>query len=137
LLRKERKIRNPLIIIFVSYPEDGVEKLLRDDGARIRMYVVRCYSIRTYGIELRGCSCKSNIEVIQRCQSKILRAIVDAPWYVTKDMIHKYLSIPTVHEVIHDRSIKHRTKLESHSNPLLPTPPTKQHHTKTEKTVAN
>ena len=66
-----------------------------------------------------GCACKSNIAVIERCQSKILRAIVDAPWYVTNDMIHKDLGIPTVHEVIHARSMKHRTKLESHSNPLL------------------
>jgi hypothetical protein len=39
--------------------------------------------IWTYGIELWGCACKANIAVIHRCQSKILRAIVDAPWYVT------------------------------------------------------
>ena len=49
----------------------------------------------------------------------MLRAIVDAPRYVTNDMIHKDLGIPTVHEVTLERSIKHRTKLESHSNPLL------------------
>jgi hypothetical protein len=75
--------------------------------------------IWTYGIELGGCASKSNIAVIQKCQSKILRAIVDAPWYVTNDMIHKDLGIPTVQEVIHERSIKHCTNLESHSNPLL------------------
>ena len=75
--------------------------------------------IWTYGIELWGCACKSNIAVIQRCRSKILRATVHAPWYVTTDMIHKDLGIPTVKEVIHERSIKHRTNLESHSNPLL------------------
>jgi hypothetical protein len=32
--------------------------------------------IWTYGIELWGCACKSNIAVIQKCQSKILRAIL-------------------------------------------------------------
>ena len=47
------------------------------------------------------------------------RATVDAPWYINNDMIHEDLGIPTAHEVIHDRSIKHRTKLESHSNSLL------------------
>jgi hypothetical protein len=73
----------------------------------------------TYGIELWRCASKSNIAVIQRCQSKILRATVDAPRYVTNDMIHKDLGIPTVQEVIHARSIKHRTKLASHPNPLL------------------
>ena len=75
--------------------------------------------VRTYGFELCGCASKSNIAVIQRCQSKILRAIVDAPRYVINDMIHKDLGIPTVKEVIHERSIKHRTKLASHPNPLL------------------
>ena len=47
--------------------------------------------------------CKSSTAIIQRCQSKILRAIVDAPWYVTNDMIHEDLGIPTVQEVIHDQ----------------------------------
>jgi hypothetical protein len=73
----------------------------------------------TYGIELWGCASKSHIAVIQRCQSKILRAIVDTPWYVTNDMIHKDLGIPAVQEVIHERRIKHRTKLDSHPNTLL------------------
>jgi hypothetical protein len=73
----------------------------------------------TYGIELCGCACKSNIADIQRCHSKILRATLDAPRYVTNDTIHKDLGIPTVQEIIHERSIKHRTYLESHSNPLL------------------
>jgi len=75
--------------------------------------------IWTYGIELWGCTCKSNIAVIQRCQSKILRATVDAPWYVTNDMIHKELRIPSVQEVIRERGIKHHTNLESHSDPFL------------------
>ena len=43
-------------------------------------------------------------------------SIVGAPWYVTNDMIHKDLGITAVHEVIHNRNTKHRTKLESHSS---------------------
>jgi len=36
----------------------------------------------------------------------LLRATVDAvPRYVTNDMIHRDLCIPTVPDVIHDRSI--------------------------------
>jgi hypothetical protein len=81
--------------------------------------------IWTYGIELWGCACEVNIAIIQRCQSKILRAIVDAPRYVTNDTIHKNLGIPTVQEVIHERSTKHRTNLESHSNPITSTPSTR------------
>jgi hypothetical protein len=90
---------------------------------KLLLYKSIITAIWTYGIELWGCACKSNIAVRQRCQSKNLRATVDTPWYVTNDMIHKDLGIPTVHEVIPDRSVKHRTKLEPHSNPLLQTLP--------------
>jgi len=75
--------------------------------------------IWTYGLELWGCASKSNIAIIQKFQSKLLRAIVNAPWYVTNAMIHSDLGISTVQDVIHDRSNKHRAKLQSHPNPLL------------------
>jgi hypothetical protein len=57
--------------------------------------------------------------ISKSCQSKILCAVVDAPCFVINDMIHRDLGIPAVHDVIHDRNIKHRTKLEPHSNPSL------------------
>jgi hypothetical protein len=72
--------------------------------------------IWSYGLELWGCASKSNIAITQQCQSKILRAIVDAPWYVTNAIIHNDLGIPPIH---HDKSSKHRAKLQSHLNPLL------------------
>jgi hypothetical protein len=96
----------------------GRKSHLTEDN-KLLLYKTIITPIQTYGIELWGCACKSNIPVIQKCQSKILRATVDAPWYVTNDMIHKDLGIPPVQEVIHERSIKHHTNLELHSNPLL------------------
>ena len=74
--------------------------------------------IWTYGLELWGCASKSNIAIIQRFQSKLLRAIVNAPWYITIAMIHSDLDIPTVQDVIHDRSKKHPAKLQSYPNLL-------------------
>jgi hypothetical protein len=88
-------------------------------GPKLLLYKSLITPVWTNGIGLWDCACKSNTTVIQRCQSTILRAIVDAPRYVIKDMIHKVLGIPSVQEVIHERSITHRTNLESHSNPLL------------------
>jgi len=75
--------------------------------------------IWTYGLELWGFASKSNIAIIQRFQSKLLRAIVNAPWYITNAMTHSDLGIPTIQDVIHKRSNKHRAKLQSHPNPLL------------------
>jgi hypothetical protein len=43
--------------------------------------------IWTYGMELWDCASKSNISIIQITQSKILRMIVDAPWYVSNATI--------------------------------------------------
>ena len=67
--------------------------------------------IWTYDLELRGCASKSNIAIIQRFQSKLLRAISNAPWYITNAMIHSDLGIRTGQDVIHVRSNKHRAKL--------------------------
>ena len=88
-------------------------------GNKLLLYKSLITPVWTYGIELWGCACKSNIAIIQRCQSKILRATVDAPWHVTNAKTHEDQGIPTVQEVIHDRSTKHRIKLETHLNPLL------------------
>jgi hypothetical protein len=38
----------------------------------------------------------SNIEILERFQSKALRMIVDIPWYVMNTVIRRDLQIPTV-----------------------------------------
>jgi hypothetical protein len=49
--------------------------------------------------------------------------IVDAPWYsyVSNATLHADLGISYVHEVIHQKRNKHRTRLGTHENPLLKT----------------
>ena len=54
--------------------------------------------IWTYGIELWGCSSKSNVNIIQRFHSKILRMIAGAPRYVSNQTLHVDLSTTTVEE---------------------------------------
>jgi hypothetical protein len=56
--------------------------------------------IWTYGIQLWGTISNSNFEILERFQSKFLRLIVDAPWYVSNSVIRKDLQIPTVKEEI-------------------------------------
>jgi hypothetical protein len=77
--------------------------------------------IWTYGIELWGCASKSNITIMQTAQSKILRTIKKAPWYVTNHTLHTDLNILYVSEVINERISKHLRKLESHPTPLVET----------------
>lgn len=74
--------------------------------------------IWTYGIQLWGTASDSNIQIIQRFQSKLLRNITDAPWYVTNKIIHNDLTIPTVKDEIRKYSLKYQTRLEAHTNDL-------------------
>ena len=71
-----------------------------------------------YGIELWGCVSKSNI-IMQRSQSTILRAISNAPRYVTNHTLHTDFNMPYGRDVIYERLNKHHNKLEAHPNPLL------------------
>jgi hypothetical protein len=43
--------------------------------------------IWTYGVELWGSASNSNIEILESFQSKVLRIITDAPWYVLNSVI--------------------------------------------------
>ncbi|CAB0041818.1 unnamed protein product [Trichogramma brassicae] len=44
-----------------------------------------------YGIQLWGAAAKSNIDILERFQSKVLRSMVDAPWFVPNEVIRKDL----------------------------------------------
>ena len=88
---------------------------------KILVYKAVIKPIWTYGIELWGCASKSNKAIMQRAQSKILRTITNAPWYVTNHTLHTDLNIPYVSDVINERINKHLSKLKSHPNPLVET----------------
>jgi len=56
---------------------------------------------------------------MHRSQSIILRAVTNAPRYVTNHTLHTVFNIPYVSDVIHERINKHLIKLEAQPNPLL------------------
>jgi hypothetical protein len=83
--------------------------------------------IWTYGIQLWGTTANSNIDILERFQSKVLRLIVDAPWYVSNSVICKDFQIPTVKEEIGSFSSRYAARLRAHTNELIVTltvPPT-------------
>lgn len=85
-----------------------------------KLLVYKCIikPIWTYGLQLWGTAAKSNIEILQRFQNKTLRMIVDAPWYVTNDQIHRDLKIPTVHEEITAKIKSYKDRIKHHPNSL-------------------
>ncbi|KAI5720084.1 hypothetical protein M8J77_001627 [Diaphorina citri] len=70
----------------------------------------------TYGIQLWGCTCETTIYIIQRFQNKVLRSIVDAPWYIRNDNLHRDLCVETVKEVIKKAALAHQKRLQEHEN---------------------
>lgn len=56
--------------------------------------------IWTYGIQLWGCTKKTNLQMIQTFQNKVLRSITNAPWYIRNDNLHRDLKIEYVNEII-------------------------------------
>jgi hypothetical protein len=85
---------------------------------KLLIYKVILKPIWTYGIELWGTTSNSNIEILERFQSKILRLIVDAPWYVSNSVIRNDLQVPTVKEEISRFSSYYNVGISVHPNEL-------------------
>ena len=57
-----------------------------------------------YGAAAWSHAAKTHIRWIQVVQNKALRNVVDAPWYVRNTTIGRDLEIPTIKEVISERT---------------------------------
>jgi hypothetical protein len=96
---------------------------------KLLIYKVILKPISTYGIQLWGTTSNSNIEILERFQSKVLRLIVDAHWYVSNSVIRNDLQIPTVKEKISRFSSHYNVRISVHSNELIASltePPTQR-----------
>lgn len=80
------------------------------------LYLSVLRPIWTYGIEIWGCTSKSNRDIVQRRQNIILRSLTNARWFQRNDDIHADMKIKFIDEVIRERAIKHEQRLHSHVN---------------------
>jgi len=74
---------------------------------KLLLYKAIIKPIWTYGNELWGCSSNSNVNIIQRFQSKTLRMIACTPRYFSNHALHVDLSITTVEEECQKRVDRH------------------------------
>jgi hypothetical protein len=73
----------------------------------------------TYGIELWGCSKPSNTNILQTFQSKTLRKLATAPWYISNVTFHDDLRIPYVTEAIRTYAKNHKNRTAQNNNQLI------------------
>jgi hypothetical protein len=86
---------------------------------KILLYKTILKPIWTYGIQLWGTASTSNVEILERFQSKALRQILDTSWYVPNTIIRHDLYMPTVKEEIRHYSSHYSLRLTAHPNDIL------------------
>ena len=60
----------------------------------------------------------SHINKIETIQAKMLRTIVNAPWYIRNEDIRRDLEIPTVMEAISSNAERYKVRIATHPNRL-------------------
>jgi hypothetical protein len=88
---------------------------------KLLIYKIILKPIWTYRLTLWGTASNSNIEILQRYQSKVLRAIVNAPWYISNKVLRADLNVPIIREEITKSSVKYRDKITTHPNEIAST----------------
>lgn len=86
---------------------------------KLLIYKALLQPIWTYGLQIFGCAKKTNLNKLQTFQSKLLRQVTGAPWYVSNAILHNDLRIKYVHQLAKENYEKFRQKLTGHPNPLV------------------
>jgi len=60
----------------------------------------------------------SNLEILGRFQSKVLRIITDAPWYVPNAVIKRDLQVLSALQEVRNYSVTYRQRIDDHPNSL-------------------
>jgi hypothetical protein len=85
---------------------------------KLMVYKTTLKPVWTYGIQLWGTAMNSNIEILERFQSKTLRNILNIPWYISNRYIYQDLKLNTVKQEIVQFSERYQQRLENHPNYL-------------------
>ncbi|PNF25684.1 hypothetical protein B7P43_G16139 [Cryptotermes secundus] len=86
-----------------------------------KLIIYKCIikPIWTYGIELWGCSKPSNTKILQSFQSKTLRMISGAPWYVSNQTLQEDFKIPSIQDEIKSNINRYKDRTTEHVNQLI------------------
>ena len=85
---------------------------------KLLVYKAILKPVWTYGIQLWGTASNSNIDILESFQSKVLRIITNAPWYVPNVVIKHDLQVPSVRQEVRTFSVTYHARLEGHPKDL-------------------
>jgi hypothetical protein len=95
---------------------------------KLLVYKAILKPIRICGVQLCGSASNSNIEILEIFQSKVLRIITDAPWYVPNAVIKRDLKVLSVRHEVRNYSVTYRQRLDDHPNRLAESLFRRTHH---------
>ena len=79
---------------------------------KLMLYEQILKPVKTYGLQLCGCTRQSSTDIFQRFQNQILKNIVDAPWYIRNADLHsRDLQMEMVTNEIGKFAKKHKERL--------------------------
>lgn len=86
---------------------------------KLLVYKTVIRPIWMYGSQI-FCSAKPSVVAkLQRFQSKFLRLISNAPWFVSNQTLHKDLHMPFIHDTFRHLYTRFKEKLPDNINPLI------------------
>ena len=88
---------------------------------KLLVYKAILKPIWTYGIQLWGTASNSNIDILEKFQSNVLRIITNAPWYVPNAVIKHDSQVSSVRQEVRTYSVNTTQDLK-----VIPT--TSLHH---------
>jgi len=100
----------------ITRPEESKSQLSLEN--RFLVYKVILKPVWTYGIQVWGNASNSDLEILERFQSKVLRIITDAPWYMPNTIIKRDLQISTVKQEARKYTANYRKRLDAHPSNL-------------------
>jgi len=83
---------------------------------KLLVYKAFLKPIWTYGVQLQESASDSNIEIRERFQSKVLRIITDAPWFVPNVVVIRDLQVTSVRQEVCNHSVTYWQRLNDHPN---------------------
>lgn len=88
------------------------------DASKMTIYKTILKPVWTYGIQVWGTASHSNIEILERFQSKTMRTMFNIPPYISNKYVNLDLNLRTVKEEIETYSKNYQTRLDQHINQL-------------------
>jgi hypothetical protein len=97
-----------------------------------RIYMSYIRPIWQYACAVWNSASNTHLHKIQTLQNRILKMVINAPWYVRNTAIHKDMKILFVTQTLHNTYSRHHSTLILHPNPLISNipqhmPPDRQH----------